>query len=109
MITDKLGAALDGPFIAASNVEGFFYGIKQTYYNAATLRSLDRLVVKSDSGPSLDGSFSYLYSKVINNIEYVFSTAYTGALQEEQQAQDALAAPIKVYADEQRTRWPNSL
>jgi hypothetical protein len=94
LVTGKLGTKLDGPFIAASSAEGFFYGIKQLYYNAAALRSLDRLVVKSDPGLSLGGSFSNLYRNVISSTDYVFSTAYTRALQEEQKAQDTLVAPI---------------
>lgn len=93
-IQAALGAKLDGEFVAVSYPAGFNYAIKQRYYNADTLSTLNLLVNTTDEIPALDGAFSSLYKNVIGNLEYGFSSKDKAMMNQEETEHEALVGTI---------------
>lgn len=93
-IENAIGSKLDGDFVAANYPAGFNYAVKQQYYNADSLSTLDSLVTVTDEIPTLSGVFSSLYNKVIGNLEYGFSSSDLALMNQEETTQGALVGTI---------------
>lgn len=93
-IENALGSKLDGEFVAANYPAGFNYAVKQQYYNADSLSTLDSLVTLTDEIPTLSGAFSSLYKNVIGNLAYGFSTSDLAMMNQEETSQAALVGTI---------------
>lgn len=93
-VSNALGAKLDGEFTAVNYPAGFNYAIKQQYYNADSLSTLNSLIGVTDGIPSFGSPFSSLYKDVINNLEYGFSSKDKEMMNQEETAQGALVDTI---------------
>lgn len=93
-VETAMGAKLDGDFIAANYPAGFNYAVKQQYYNGDSLSTLDSLVTTTDGIPTLSSSFSNLYKRVIDNMEYGFSSSDLNLMSQEETKQAALVGTI---------------
>jgi hypothetical protein len=93
-VQNALGGALDGAFLAAPCPAGFNYAVKQRYYNAATLDTLDALVNVAGGIASLGGSFSMLCKEVMGNLGYGFSKADTNMINLDEAQQVPLVGRI---------------
>lgn len=93
-VQNAIGAKLDGAFLAANYPPGFNYAVKQQYYNADSLSTLNSLVITADDIPALGGSFASLYKNVIGNLEYGFSTADLKKMKEEETKHGAMYGTI---------------
>lgn len=93
-VETALGQRLDGDFIAVNHPGGFPYAVKQQYYNADSLSTLNSLVVIADEIPSLSGSYSTLYRNVIDNLEYAFSSEDQALMNQEETKHSSLVGTI---------------
>lgn len=93
-VESTLGSKLDGSFIAANYTPGFNYAVKQQYYNADSLSTLDSLVVITNDIPTLSDHFSTLYKRVIGNLEYGFSEHDKKLMNEEETCHGSLVGSI---------------
>lgn len=108
-IENAIGSKLDGGFIAANYPAGFNYAVKQQYYNADSLSALDCLVTETDGIPSLSDSYSTLYKRVMDSLEYSISDSDKARMNEEETAHGALVGKIiNIYKETGLDEIPKS-
>lgn len=94
-VRNALGAELDGDFETVKYPQGFNYVVKPDYYNKYLLETFDKNLSLDDGQVNLTGSFAQEYSKIVDNTEYMISSADYDKMHEEEGNQRALVDNIQ--------------